>query len=82
MAGSGLRPAGLLLVASHIGSEVRHVTDGLGHEVDVGFRFLEPVHVAAAREDAGPRVEARPERISYPEEHDTRHGYLLARRRS
>jgi hypothetical protein len=33
-------------------------------------------------EDAGLRVEARLERISYPEEHDTRRGYLLARRRA
>jgi hypothetical protein len=77
-AGSGLRPGGLLLVAFRIGSEMRHV----GHEVDVGFRFLEPAHVAAAMEDAGLRVKARPERTSYPEEHDTRRGYLLARGRS
>jgi len=77
-----LRPAGLLLVAFHIGSEVRHVTNWLGHGVDVDFRFLEPGHVASAMEGAGLGVEARLERINYPEEHDTRRGYLLARRRS
>ena len=74
--------AGLLLVAFHVGSEVRHVTDWLGHEVDVDFRFLEPDHVAAVMEGAGLGVEARLERTHYPEEHDTRRGYLLARRRS
>jgi SAM-dependent methyltransferase len=77
-----LRPSGLLLVAFHIGSEVRHVTDWLGHAVDVDFRFLEPAHVAGTMEDAGLGVEARLERTSYPEEHETRRGYLLARRRS
>ena len=76
-----LRPSGLLLAAFHIGSEVRHVTDWLGHEVDVDFRFLDPAHVAAAMEGAGLEVEARLERTNYPEEHDTRRGYLLARRR-
>lgn len=77
-----LRPAGLLLVAFHIGSEVRHVTDWLGYEVDIDFRFLEPAQVAEAMADAGLQVEARLERTSYPEEHDTPRGYLLARRRS
>lgn len=76
-----LRPSGLLLAAFHIGSEVRHVTDWLGHVVDVDFRFLEPDQVAAAMDDAGLGVEARLERTSYPEEHATRRGYLLARRR-
>jgi len=46
------------------------------------FRFLEPAHIAGAMEDAGLGVEARLERTSYPEEHETRRGYLLARRRS
>jgi ubiquinone/menaquinone biosynthesis C-methylase UbiE len=77
-----LRPSGLLLAAFHIGSEVRHVTDWLGHEVDVDFRFLDPAHVAAVMEAAGLGVEARLERASYPEENGTRRGYLLARRRS
>jgi len=75
-----LRPSGLLLVAFHIGSEVRHVTDWLGHEVDVDFRFLEPAHVAEAVEGAGLAVEAQLERTSYPQENETRRGYLLARR--
>ena len=76
-----LRPAGLVLVAFHVGSDVRHVTDWLGHEVDVDFRFLEPAHVTGVMEDAGLAVEAQLERTSYPEELQTRRGYLLARRR-
>jgi hypothetical protein len=77
-----LRPSGLILVAFHLGSEVRHLTDWLGHEVDVDFRFLESAHVAAAMAGAGLAVEAQLERTNYPEEHETRRGYLLARRRS
>ena len=75
-----LRPSGLLLVAFHIGSEVRHVTDWLGHEVDVDFRLLEPAQVTGAMEGAGLVVEAQLERTNYPEENRTRRGYLLARR--
>jgi ubiquinone/menaquinone biosynthesis C-methylase UbiE len=75
-----LRPSGPALVSFHIGSEVRHVTEFLGHQVDVDFHFFEPPRVAAAMEDAGLVVEARLERVSYPGEVDTRRGYLLARR--
>lgn len=75
-----LRPAGLLLVAFHIGSEVRHLAEWLGHEVDVDFRFFEPADVAHAMEGAGFRVEARLERTSHPGEVETRRAYLLARR--
>jgi hypothetical protein len=71
-----LRPGAPFLVAFHIGSEVRH----LGHEVDVDFRFFEPSDIAEAMERAGFRVEMRLERLSYPQEVQTRRGYLLARR--
>jgi hypothetical protein len=64
-----------------LGSEVRHVTEFLGHQVDVDFRFFEPPQAGAAVEEAGLGVEARLERVSYPGEADTRRGYLLARRR-
>jgi SAM-dependent methyltransferase len=77
-----LRPRGLLLAAFHIGSEVRHLAEWWGHEVDVDFRFFEPNHVAGVLEDAGFRVEARLERASYPQEVETRRAYLLARRQT
>ncbi|HEY5989312.1 MAG TPA: class I SAM-dependent methyltransferase [Streptosporangiaceae bacterium] len=77
-----LRPAGLLLASLHIGTEVRHWSQWWGHEVDVDFRFFETQDVAEAMEDAGFRVEARLERMSYPEEIETRRAYVLARRLS
>ena len=75
-----LRPGALFLVAFHAGSEVRHLAQWLGHEVDVDFRFFEPSDIAKAMERAGFRVEMRLERLSYPQEVQTRRGYLLARR--
>jgi hypothetical protein len=75
-----LRPGAPFLVAFHIGSEVRHLAQWLGHEVDVDFRFFEPPDIAEAMERAGFRVQMRLERLSYPEEVQTRRGYLLARR--
>jgi ubiquinone/menaquinone biosynthesis C-methylase UbiE len=75
-----LRPSGLLLVAFHIGSEVRHTAEWWGHAVDVDFRFFQPLDIAEALEAAGFVVEARLERTSYPEEIETRRAYLLARR--
>lgn len=77
-----LRPAGLLLAAFHIGSEVRHLAEWWGHEVDVDFRFFEPQDVAEALQDAGFLVQMRLERTSYPAEIETRRAYLLARRQT
>jgi SAM-dependent methyltransferase len=75
-----LRPGGLILVSFHIGTEVRHVTEWLGHEVDVEFRFLDPADVTAEMEAAGLTVDARLERRHHPGEVETRRCYLLARR--
>lgn len=75
-----LRPSGLALLAFHAGSEVRHVDQWLGQEVDLDFRFLPLPEVAAALADAGLREEMRLERVSYPGEAQTRRGYLLCRK--
>lgn len=75
-----LRPRGLFLVSFHIGSEVRHLDNWLGHAVDVHFRFFEPPAIAEAIERAGFCAEMRLERVSYPGEVETRRAYLLARR--
>ena len=75
-----LRTSGLALVAFHIGSEVRHLDQWWGVEVDVDFRFLEMAHVAEVAVGAGFAVDAQLERTSYPGEAETRRGYLLARR--
>lgn len=76
------QPSGLLLVAFHIGSEVRHTAEWWGHAVDVEFRFFEPPDIVRALEAAGFVVAARLERMSYPEEIETRRAYLLARRQN
>ncbi|MCT2589937.1 class I SAM-dependent methyltransferase [Streptomyces sp. N2-109] len=75
-----LRPAGLLLLAFHVGEEVRHLDEWWGHDVDIDFRFLEPAHVAGLLEAAGFAVEMRMERTHYAHEAETRRAYLLARR--
>ncbi|GAB2814017.1 hypothetical protein GCM10027176_18200 [Actinoallomurus bryophytorum] len=75
-----LRPDGLVLVAFHIGTEVRHLDEWLGHDVDIDFHFFETDGVVTAMEDAGFVIDARLERRNHPEEVETRRGYLLARR--
>jgi len=64
----------------HFGSEVRHLTEWWGHGVDVDFRLFEPERIIDALEGAGLIGEATIERLSYPEEVETRRAYLLARR--
>ncbi len=75
-----LRPSGLAFLAFHIGSEVRHLDQWWGLDVDIDFRFLQVPHVVQTMERAGFSVQMRLERSSYPREVDTRRGYLLARR--
>ncbi len=75
-----LRPSGVLLVAFHLGTEVRTLDEWWGHPVDVDFHFLEQDTVAGLLAEAGFTVTARLERGPYPEEAETRRGYLLARR--
>ncbi|AUY51084.1 class I SAM-dependent methyltransferase [Streptomyces sp. CB01881] len=75
-----LQPSGTLLVAFHLGTEVRRLDEWWGHQVDVDFHFLELETVAGLLAEAGFIVGARLEREAYPEEAQTRRGYLLARR--
>ncbi|MEV6973902.1 methyltransferase domain-containing protein [Kitasatospora sp. NPDC093806] len=75
-----LRPSGVLLVAFHLGTEVRRLDEWWGHPVDVDFHFLEVGAVAGLLAEAGFTVTARLERGPYPEEAETRRGYLIARR--
>ncbi|WP_089010997.1 class I SAM-dependent methyltransferase [Micromonospora inositola] len=74
-----LRPGAPLLVAVHLGSEVRHLDEWWGHRVDVDFHFFAAETVVAALTDAGLAVEARLERVAYPQEAATRRLYVLAR---
>jgi ubiquinone/menaquinone biosynthesis C-methylase UbiE len=75
-----LRPGGRLLVSFHVGSEVRHLTEWLGREVDVDFHFFAPDDVADELAAAGFTTYARLERAHHPEEVETRRGYVMARR--
>jgi ubiquinone/menaquinone biosynthesis C-methylase UbiE len=75
-----LRPAGRLLVAFHVGAEVRHLDEWWGHDVDVDFHFLDPTHIAGLLEAAGFTVEMRMDRTHYAHEAETHRAYLLARR--
>ncbi len=76
-----LRPAGLALIAFHIGTEVRHRDEWWGHDIDLDFRFLEPSVVVSTLQRTGFVVEAQLDRQSYATEVETRRCYLLARRR-
>ncbi|GGS14415.1 methyltransferase [Streptomyces aureoverticillatus] len=74
-----LRPSGLLLVSFHIGTEIRHLDEWWGHDVNLDFRFLAVPDIAGLLEVAGFAVEARLEREPAPGEAQTRRAYLLAR---
>ena len=75
-----LRSSGALLVSFHVGSEVRHLDNWWGHEVDIDFRFLECEKVVSILNKSGFTVGATLERASYPEESPTRRAYVLAHR--
>ncbi|MFD9906328.1 class I SAM-dependent DNA methyltransferase [Streptomyces sp. NPDC059063] len=75
-----LRPAGLLLLSFHIGTEIRHLDEWWDHEVDLDFRFLAVDETAQLLEEAGFSVEMRMERAPGSGEVETHRGYLLARR--
>lgn len=75
-----LRPGGWLLVAFHVGSEVRHLDEWWGEPVSLDFHFFEPSALEKQLTAAGLPVQARLEREPYPAvEGSTRRGYLLAR---
>ncbi len=76
-----LAPGGRLLVAFHVGDEVRHVDEMWGQRVALDFRFQETAAVVDVLNTAGFEVEAQLERTNYPKEVETRRAYLVARRR-
>ncbi|MDQ2811420.1 MAG: methyltransferase domain-containing protein [Actinomycetota bacterium] len=77
-----LADSGLLLLAVHAGTEVRHLTDWFGADVDVSFRFFDPPWLRAELEKAGFAVEALTLREPYPQaEVPTPRAYYLARAR-
>ena len=76
-----LRPGGLLLLAFHVGSEVRHATDWWGKPVDLDFVFFETNDMLAQLWGAGFDTEYHVERGPYPDaELQTQRSYILARK--
>ncbi|HEX6522018.1 MAG TPA: class I SAM-dependent methyltransferase [Streptosporangiaceae bacterium] len=75
-----LAPGGLLLLAVHIGDEVRQLDEWFGVQVDVSFRFFDPSWLTTELEGARFTVEAFTRRRPYPDvEVATERAYLLAR---
>lgn len=76
-----LRPGGLLLLAFHVGDELRHLDEFLGASVSLDFQFYQPDTLARELESAGFAVAMRMVRAPYiPHEHPSQRGYLLVRK--
>jgi ubiquinone/menaquinone biosynthesis C-methylase UbiE len=72
---------GLLMVAIHVGNQVRHVDELLGQAVSLDFRFMEISDLETKLGNAGFEVMMTMERSPYePYEAPTRRGYVLARK--
>ncbi|MBV9929104.1 MAG: class I SAM-dependent methyltransferase [Acidobacteria bacterium] len=77
-----LRPEGVLLLAFHIGREVKHLDEWWGKEVSVDFLFYETEEVKGQLTAAGFMLEEVIERDPYPEavEYQSRRAYVFARK--
>jgi SAM-dependent methyltransferase len=75
-----LAPAGVLLVAFHIGEQTVHLDELFEQPVSLDFHFLQPGTVTAALQAAGFVVTEFVEREPYPDaEYPSRRCYLFAR---
>jgi SAM-dependent methyltransferase len=75
-----LAPGGRLLIAFHVGTEVKHVDDFLGHEgVSLDFAFHVPADVQGALERAGLADVEVTQREPYPDvEYQSRRAYVFS----
>ncbi|MGW0249636.1 class I SAM-dependent DNA methyltransferase [Nocardia goodfellowii] len=73
-----LLPGSRVLLSFHVGSEVLHLDDMLGHRVDLEFHFFERTQIESLLTEAGFRIDATLERRAYPAEVDTVRAYVLA----
>lgn len=62
-----LRPGGVLLLAFHIGQEIKHLDEFLGKQVSLDFLFFETEEVKDYLRAAGFRLEEVLERDPYPD---------------
>lgn len=78
-----LMPGGLLLVAFHIGDETKHLDEWWGQQVCVDFHSFQSTEMSRWLAAAGFEIEEIIEREPYLEiEHQSRRGYIFARRRA
>jgi SAM-dependent methyltransferase len=73
-----LAPGGVLLLAFQVGAELRHVTSGYGHEVDLDAYRLPPERIEELLAGAGFGVRARLLREPISDLEKTPQAYLLA----
>lgn len=80
--GRVLRPRGVLLLAFHLGREVKHLDEWWGKEVSVDFLFYEAEEMKGQLTAAGFALEEVIERDPYPEavEYQSRRAYIFARK--
>ena len=77
-----LRRGGTLLLAYHVGEEVKHLDEWWGKKVSVDFYFYRTAEVKRGLREAGFEIEEVIEREPYPEvEYESRRGYLFAKKR-
>ncbi len=79
-----VRPGGWLLLSFHQGTQVRHLDEWWGFDVDVDFVFHDRHAVAAILRETGWKVVDALERPPYGEdvEYPSRRSYLLAQRKA
>lgn len=74
-----IRPGGAVLLAFHVGDEVRHQDEWFDQPVSLDFRFFESAEIERLMEGAGFRLRVSLQRDAYPDvEAQTRRGYILA----
>lgn len=76
-----LSPGGSLLLAFHVGSEIRHASDWWDKPVELDFVFFQMAEMLSYVWGAGFDTEVHTEREPYPEiEVQTQRGYILAKK--
>ncbi len=73
-----LKPDGLLLLAFHIGDEVRHMDEFFDKPVSLDFTFFLIAEMRAYLNAAGFTPKIVTERTPYSEEHQSQRAYMLA----
>jgi SAM-dependent methyltransferase len=76
-----LRPGGILLLAFHVGDEVRHFAEWWGQPVDLDFAIFRTDEMTGYLQEAGFAIEETIVREPYPEvEHPSQRAYIFGRK--